>query len=120
MLKLNLQYFGHLMGTADSLDKTPTLGKTGGGGFQILGCVFAPEFCVALWKLLHCGISWHICHMEEEMATHSSILAWKIPWTETPGGLQSMGSKASDTTERMSRHRSLLMQENNDSKNQKV
>ena len=28
--------------------------------------------------------------LEEEMATHSSILAWKIPWTEEPGGLQSM------------------------------
>ena len=31
--------------------------------------------------------------MEEEMATHSSILAWKIPWTEEPGGLQSLGLK---------------------------
>ena len=30
--------------------------------------------------------------MEKEMATHSSILAWRIPWTEEPGGLQSMGS----------------------------
>ena len=29
---------------------------------------------------------------EKEMATHYSILAWKIPWTEKPGGLQSMGS----------------------------
>ena len=29
--------------------------------------------------------------LEEEMATHSSILAWKTPWTEKPGGLQSMG-----------------------------
>ena len=29
--------------------------------------------------------------LEEEMATHYSILAWKIPWTEEPGGLQSMG-----------------------------
>ena len=29
--------------------------------------------------------------LEEEMATYSSILAWKIPWTEEPGGLQSMG-----------------------------
>ena len=29
--------------------------------------------------------------MEKEMATHSSILAWKIPWTEEPGELQSMG-----------------------------
>ena len=31
--------------------------------------------------------------LEEEMATHSSILAWKILWTEEPGGLQSMGSQ---------------------------
>ena len=30
---------------------------------------------------------------DKEMATHSSILAWKIPWTEEPGGLQSMGSQ---------------------------
>ena len=29
--------------------------------------------------------------LEKEMATHSSILAWQIPWTEEPGGLQSMG-----------------------------
>ena len=29
--------------------------------------------------------------LEKEMATHSSILAWRIPWTENPGGLQSMG-----------------------------
>ena len=31
--------------------------------------------------------------LEKEMATHSSILAWKIPWTEEPGGLQSMRSQ---------------------------
>ena len=31
--------------------------------------------------------------LEEEMATHSSILAWEIPWTEEPGVLQSMGSQ---------------------------
>ena len=37
------------------------------------------------------------------MTTHSSILAWRIPWTEEPGGLQSMGSQ-SDTTERLSMH----------------
>ena len=35
--------------------------------------------------------------LEEGMATHSSILAWRIPWTEEPGGLQSC--KESDTTE---------------------
>ena len=31
--------------------------------------------------------------LEKEMATHSSILAWRIPWTEEPGGLQSMESQ---------------------------
>ena len=31
--------------------------------------------------------------LEEEMATHSSILAWRIPWSEEPGGLQSTGSQ---------------------------
>ena len=34
--------------------------------------------------------------LEKEMATHSSILAWRIPWTEEPGRLQSMGSQESD------------------------
>ena len=38
--------------------------------------------------------------LEEGMATHSSILAWEIPWTEEPGRLQSMGSQK-DTTERL-------------------
>ena len=38
--------------------------------------------------------------LEKETATHSSILAWKIPWTEKPGRLQSTGSQESDTTER--------------------
>ena len=32
-------------------------------------------------------------HMEKALAPHSSTLAWKIPWTEEPGGLQSMGSR---------------------------
>ena len=31
--------------------------------------------------------------LEKEMATHSSVLVWEIPWTEEPGGLQSMGSQ---------------------------
>ena len=42
--------------------------------------------------------------LEKEMATHSSTLAWKIPWTEKPGRLQSMGSQESDTTERLHFH----------------
>ena len=37
--------------------------------------------------------------LEEEMATHCSIPAWKILWAEEPGGLQSMGSQESDTIE---------------------
>ena len=36
--------------------------------------------------------------LEKEMATHSSILAWRIPWTEKSGRLQSTGSQESDTT----------------------
>ena len=36
--------------------------------------------------------------LEKEMVTHSSVLAWRIPWTEQPGGLQSIGSQKSDTT----------------------
>ena len=39
--------------------------------------------------------------LEKGMVTHSSILSRKIPWTETPGGLQSMESKESDITERL-------------------
>ena len=35
--------------------------------------------------------------LEEEMATHFSILAWRISWTEKPGGLQSLGSQKSQT-----------------------
>ena len=43
--------------------------------------------------------------LEKEMATHSSILAWRIPWTEEPGGLHSpWGHKEPDKTERLSTH----------------
>ena len=42
--------------------------------------------------------------LEKEMATHSSILAWRSPWTEDPDGLQSLGCKELDMTERLSTH----------------
>ena len=42
--------------------------------------------------------------LEKDMATHSSILAWKIPWTEEPGERQSMGSQESGTTEGLNHH----------------
>ena len=45
--------------------------------------------------------------LEKEMAAHSSTLAWKIPWMEEPGRLQSMGLQESDKTERLHFHFSL-------------
>ena len=39
------------------------------------------------------SFTFHFHALEKEMATHSSTLAWKIPWMEEPGGLQSMGSR---------------------------
>ena len=36
--------------------------------------------------------------LEKGMATHSSVIAWEIPWTEEPGGLQSLGLQESDVT----------------------
>ena len=48
-----------------------------------------------------------MARVEKAMAPHSSTLAWKIPWTEESGGLQSMGSLESDTTERLHFHVSL-------------
>ena len=38
-------------------------------------------------------------HLEEDMATQTSILAWRIPWTEQPGGLQSVGLQRVDKIE---------------------
>ena len=45
-----------------------------------------------IWKTWVQSLGWED-PLEEEMAIHPSILAWKIPWTEEPGGLQSMGSQ---------------------------
>ena len=46
--------------------------------------------------------------LEKEMATHSSILAWRIPWMEELSGLLSMGHKELDTTERLHFHSSTI------------
>ena len=46
----------------------------------------------AIWEIGLQSLGWGD-PLEEGMATHSSILAWRIPWTEEPGGLQSMGSQ---------------------------
>ena len=47
---------------------------------------------LAMWETQVGSLGWEDL-LEEEMKTHFSILAWRIPWTEEPGGLQSMGSK---------------------------
>ena len=44
-------------------------------------------------------LGFDLCWEEEEMATHSSILTWRIPWTEEPGGYSPRGHKESDMTE---------------------
>ena len=46
----------------------------------------------AMWESRVQSLGWED-PLENEMATHSSILVWRIPWTEEPGGLQSIGSK---------------------------
>ena len=43
-------------------------------------------------------------HLEKERASHSDSLAWEIPWTEKPGGLPSLGSQESDTSEQLNHH----------------
>ena len=45
-----------------------------------------------MWETWVQSLGWED-PLEKEMATHSSILAWKIPWTEEPGGLQYKGSQ---------------------------
>ena len=48
------------------------------------------EHLPTMWETRVQSLGWEDL-LEKEMATHSSILAWKIPWMEEPGGLQSMG-----------------------------
>ena len=56
-----------------------------------------------MWETQVRSLGWED-PLEKEMAIHSSTLAWKIPWTEEPGRLQSMGREESDTTERLHVH----------------
>ena len=50
----------------------------------------------AMWETWIRSLGWED-PLEEGMATHSSILAWRIPWTEDTGGLQSIGSQSQKT-----------------------
>ena len=53
-----------------------------------------------IWETCVQALGWED-PLEEGTATHSNILAWRIPCTEEPGGVQFMGRKESDTTERL-------------------
>ena len=57
----------------------------------------------AMWETWVRSLGWED-PLEKEMETHSSILAWRIPWTEELGGLQSTGRKELDMTERLHFH----------------
>ena len=116
MLKLQLQYFGHLMRRADSFEKTLMLGRIEGGRRRVwrrmrwldgitdsmdmsLGklqelVMDREAWCPAVHgvtksqtQLNDFTFTFHFHALEKEMATHSSVLAWRIPWTEEAGGL---------------------------------
>ena len=62
--------------------------------FLLMGFPYGSEvkYPAAMQKMQVCPLGQED-PLEEEIATHSSILAWEIPWTEEPGGLQSMRSQ---------------------------
>ena len=105
MLKLKLQSFGCLMQRANSLEKTLLLGKIreGNGTPLQYSCLENPMDGGACKAAVHrvaegqtrlndLTFTFHFHALEKEMATHSSVLAWRIPGTGEPGGLPSMGS----------------------------
>ena len=62
-----------------------------GRALGVPGGISGKRTCLPMQEMHVQSLSWEDS-LEKEMATLSSILAWEIPWTEEPGGLQSMGS----------------------------
>ena len=78
-------------GRNDAKGETPVLlpGKSHGRG-SLVG--YSPWVAKSRTRLSNFTFTFHFHALEKEMATHSSVLAWRIPGTEEPGGLPSMGS----------------------------
>ena len=84
---------------AGNPSSTPGLGRFAGEGivypFQYSWASLVAQTVknpLAMWETRVQSLGWEDL-LEKGMATHSSILAWRIPWTEKPGGLQSLGSQ---------------------------
>ena len=84
---------------AENPSSTPGLGRSTGEGivypFQYSWVSLVAQTVknpLAMWETRVQYLGWEDL-LEKGMATHSSILAWRIPWTEKPGGLQSLGSQ---------------------------
>ena len=82
---------------AGNPSSTPGLGRSAGEGivypFQYSWVSLVAQTVknpLAMWETRVQYLGWEDL-LEKGMATHSSILAWRIPWTEKPGGLQSLG-----------------------------
>ena len=93
--------------TAEDLGSIPALGRSPGEGHgnPLQYSCLKNSMDKGAWRATVHGVAksqtrlsdftftFHFHALEKEMATHSSILAWRIPWTEEPGGLQLMGSQ---------------------------
>ena len=88
---LKLQYCDHLMRRTDSLEMPLMLGKTEGTRRSRCQRMRWLDGITDSMEPVQ-SLGWED-PLEKEMAPHSNILAWRIPWTKEPGGLKSMGSQ---------------------------